>query len=58
MFFVPAKAELNVNETFKVRLFPEMLKEEPAPLSVHWLLEAVADEPGLIAAEVLVPALV
>jgi hypothetical protein len=35
----------NVSGTFKVRLLPDVLKDDPVPLSVHWLLDTCVAEP-------------
>jgi hypothetical protein len=56
-FFGPVNVPVNVSATLNVRLFPDLLKEEPVPLRVHWLFDTVPAEPGVTAADKPVPAL-
>jgi hypothetical protein len=42
--------ELKVNATFIVRVFPDLLIEEPVPDSVHWLFDTVEADPGVTGA--------
>src|ERR1700730_4229895 len=55
-FFCPVNVPLKVSATLNVRLLPDLLKEEPVPLSVHWLFDTCAEEPGVTAADKPVPA--
>jgi hypothetical protein len=55
-FFCPVNAVVNVNATFRVRVLPEVLNEDPVPANVHWLFDTVAVEPGVTPGDNVVPA--
>ena len=55
-FFCPVNVPEKVSAILNVRLLPDLLKEEPVPLSVHWLFDTCAEEPGVTAADNPVPA--
>ena len=45
------KVEVKVSDTLSVRSLPEVLKEEPVPLTVHWLFDTDPEEPGVTAGD-------
>src|SRR3984885_3432199 len=55
--FNPVKVPVKVTLAFSVRVFPELVNEEPVPDKVHWLLDTDPDEPGVTPAVNPVPAL-
>jgi hypothetical protein len=50
--FSPTKPPLKVSVTFSVILLPKVLTDDPAPASVHWLLETWTAEPGVCGASI------